>query len=273
MDRASRVMPSRSGAFRSRAFPWEPRFMPRLLVVNPNTTVAMTTAIAAVARDVAAPGTEIVARNPATGPASIEGPYDHALCTLPLLAEVARGEREGCAATIIACFDDPAVDAARCIATGPVIGIAEAALRAAAVVAARFAVVTTVARAVPALEELVVRYGAVRGCIAVRAAGVPVLALERPTAATYRRVRDCARDALRTDRADAIILGCAGMAALRRRLAADLGVPVIDGVGAAVKLAEGLVALGLCTSKNGSYAEPLARRGRGKRAGEQVPLR
>lgn len=230
--------------------------MPRLLVVNPNTTAAMTASIAAAARDVAAPGTEIVARNPATGPASIEGPYDHALCTLPLLAEVARGEREGCAATIIACFDDPAVDAARCIATGPVIGIAEAAMRVAAVVAARFAVVTTVVQAVPVLEDLVVRYGAARGCVAVRAAGVPVLALERPTDAIYRRVRDCAREALSSDRADAIILGCAGMAALQRRLATELGIPVIDGVGAAVKLAEGLVALGLRTSKNGSYAQP-----------------
>ncbi len=247
--------------------------MPRLLVVNPNTTAAMTAAIAAVARKVAAPGTEIVARNPATGPASIEGPYDIALCTLPLLAEVARGEREGCAATIIACFDDPAVDAARCIATGPVVGIAEAAMRAAAIIASRFAVVTTVAQAVPALEGLVVRYGVAGGCVAVRAASVPVLALERPSAATYRRVRDCALLALRSDRADAIILGCAGMSALQQRLTVELGVPVIDGVGAAVKIAEGLVALGLRTSKNGSYAQPVALRSRSIRPAAKARAR
>jgi allantoin racemase len=230
--------------------------MPKLLVLNPNTTATMTAAIAAVARGVAASGTEIVARNPASGPASIEGLYDQALCTLPLLAEVARGEREGCAATIVACFDDPGVAAARCIASGPVIGIAEAAMHAAVVVADRFAIVTTVSRAVPVLEDLVVRYGATRGCVAVRAAGVPVLTLERGSAAVYRRVRDCAMDTLRVDRADAVILGCAGMSGLRERLSADLGVPVIDGVAAAVKLAEGLMALGLRTSKNGSYATP-----------------
>ena len=232
--------------------------MPKLLVLNPNTTATMTEAIAATARSVAAAATEIVARNPATGPASIEGPYDQALCTLPLLAEVARGEREGCAATIIACFDDPGVAAARCIATGPVIGIAEAAMYAAAIIAARFAIITTVEQAVPVIEDLVVRYGATRGCVAVRAAGVPVLALQRPSAAIYRRVRDCAEDALRIDRADAIILGCAGMSSLRQRLSAELDVPVVDGVGAAVKLVEGLVALGLRTSKNGSYATPPA---------------
>lgn len=248
--------------------------MHKLLVLNPNTTTAMTQAIAVVARGVAASTTEIVARNPATGPASIEGLLDQALCMLPLLAEVARGEREGCAAMIIACFDDPGVAAARCIATGPVIGIAEAAMHAAAIIAARFAVVTTVDPAVPVIEELAVRYGATRGCVAVRAANVPVLALERPSTASYRRIRDCALDALRVDRAEAIILGCAGMSALGPRLARELGVPVIDGVAAAVKLAEGLMALGLSTSKRGSYATPASANGAGtpRREGARATL-
>lgn len=238
--------------------------MPRLLVLNPNTTAAMTRAIAAAARAVAAPGTEIVARNPESGPASIEGPYDQALCLQPLLAEIARGERDGCAATVIACFDDPGVAAARCLVAGPVIGIAEASLRAAAVIAGRFGIVTTVQPAVPGIEELVVRHGAARVCAGVRAADVKVLALERPSAITYRRIRDCAARLLREDAADAIILGCAGMSALGPRLARDLGVPVIDGVGAAVKLAESLLALGLATSKRGSYAAPnLVSAGRG----------
>lgn len=230
--------------------------MPKLLVLNPNTTAAMTRSIAIAAGAVAERGTTIVARNPEAGPASIEGPYDQALCTPHVLVEVARGEREGCDATVIACFDDPAVDAARCLVKGPVIGIAEAAIRSAAIIASRFAVVTTVAPAVPGIEELVVRYGATRQCVAVRAADVPVLALERPTAATYRRIRDCAAAALREERADAIILGCSGMAALGSRLERELGVPVVEGVGAAVKVVEGLVALGLATSKRGSYANP-----------------
>jgi len=234
--------------------------MPKLLVLNPNTTAAMTRSIAAAARAVAQGDTTIVARNPETGPASIEGPYDQALCTPHVLDEVAKGEREGCDATVIACFDDPGVEAARCIASGPVIGIAEAAMRSAAIIASRFAIVTTVAPAVTGIEELVVRYGAARRCVAVRAAGVPVLALERPSAATYRRIHDCAAEALRIERADAIILGCAGMAALASRLARELDVPVIEGVGAAVKIAEGLVALGLATSKRGSYAKPVPKR-------------
>jgi allantoin racemase len=39
-----------------------------------------------------------------------------------------------------------------------------------------------------------------------------------------------------------------------------LGVPVIDGVAAAVKFAEALGALGLRTSKHGDYATPLPKR-------------
>ncbi|HEY1328535.1 MAG TPA: aspartate/glutamate racemase family protein [Casimicrobiaceae bacterium] len=233
--------------------------MPRLLVLNPNTTAAMTRSIGAVARSAAQPDTEVVARNPASGPASIEGPYDHALCMPAMLAEVARAEREGCHATVIACFDDPGVAAARCIATGPVIGIAEAAMRAAVIIASRFAVVTTVGPAVTVIEELAVRYGANGSCAAVRAADVAVLGLTHVSAATYRRVRDTAMRAVRNDRAEAIVLGCAGMAALAARLSRDLDVPVVDGVAAAVKLAEALVALGLRTSKQGSYASPRRR--------------
>ena len=59
------------------------------------------------------------------------------------------------------------------------------------------------------------------------------------------------------DRAEAIVLGCAGMADLAGELAREHGLPVVDGVAAAVKLAEGLFALGLKTSKIGSYAQPL----------------
>ena len=70
----------------------------------------------------------------------------------------------------------------------------------------------------------------------------------------------CAEHALVADRSGAIVLGCAGMADLCHALQQRLGVPVIDGVGAAVKLAEALVSLGLPTSKRGDYAAPLPKR-------------
>jgi allantoin racemase len=233
--------------------------MPSLLVVNPNTTATMTQAIGAIARGAASPGTQIVARNPSRGPASIEGPYDQARCLEPLLEEIVRGEREHCDATVVACFDDPGVNAARALVAGPVIGIAEAAMHAASMVAARWAIVTTVQPAVATIEELLQRYNAERACVGVLAADVNVLALEQPTAATRRRVLETADALVRDRRAEAIIMGCAGMSTLHAEMSRTLGVPVIDGVATAVRLLESLLALGLATSKRGTYATPAGR--------------
>ena len=119
----------------------------RLLVVNPNTTASMTAKIGACARAFASPGVEIIARNPPDGPASIEGHYDEAMSTPGLLAEIRRGEAEGVDGTVVACFDDPAIGACRELATGPVIGICEAAMHAATMIATSFSVVTTLPRA------------------------------------------------------------------------------------------------------------------------------
>jgi len=227
----------------------------RLRVINPNTTVAMTETIARAAREAAAPGTEIDAVTSTIGPVSIEGYYDEAMCLPGLLKEIGRGEAEGADAHVIACFDDTGLDAARQLAAAPVIGIGEAAYHAATLVAHRFTVVTTLSRSVPALEHNLLKYGFERRA-RVRAAEVPVLALEDETSDARARIDAEIARALVEDRAEAIVLGCAGMARLARDLSARHGCPVIDGVGAAVKLAEMLVVLDLRTSKRGGYEAP-----------------
>ncbi len=221
--------------------------MPRLLVVNPNTTASMTAAIGATARAASGPETEIVARNPLHGPAAIEGPDDRASCLEPLLAEIVRGEREGCEATVIACFDDPGVAEARSVVRGPVLGVAEAAMRAASLVAPRWGIVTTLQASVPTIEELVASYDQEHNCVGVLAAGVPVLALEHPSAATRDRVLDAARALVSESGAQAILLGCAGMATLQIAIENEVRVPVIDGVAAAVRILEGELAKGKTT--------------------------
>ena len=90
----------------------------RIKVINPNTTAGMTAKIGEAARGVAAPGTEILAVNPAAGPVSIESHYDEAVSVLGVLEEVRKGEAEGCDGYVIACFGDPGLLAAREIATG-----------------------------------------------------------------------------------------------------------------------------------------------------------
>lgn len=243
-----------------------------ILVVNPNTTASMTARIGAAARAAAAPATRILAVNPAMGPASIEGYYDEALAVPGLLEEITQREREAAragtplAGTVIACFDDVGLDAARCVATGPVVGICEAAMQTACLLGGSFGVVTTLRRSVPALERLAQRYGMAGRC-RVRAADVPVLALEDPTSGAVERLRAEIARSLDEDGAESIVLGCAGMADLARALSQEFGVPVVDGVSAAVKLVEGLAALGLRTSKRGGYAHPLPKTYAGMLAG------
>jgi len=227
----------------------------RILVVNPNTTASMTAKIGAAARAVASPGTEITALEPEQGPVSVEGHYDGAFCLPGLLQCIRRGEAEGYDGFVVACFDDPGIAACREIATGPVIGICEASMIAASLIAHSFSVVTTLPRAIPIIEELAHRYGMDRRLRRVRAAAIPVLALEEGPDAALKVQAEIVR-AIEDDGAEVIILGCAGMADLAAWLSERVGVPVIDGVGVAVKLVEAMVGLGLQTSKLSGYAHP-----------------
>ncbi|MFO1039924.1 MAG: aspartate/glutamate racemase family protein [Geminicoccaceae bacterium] len=231
----------------------------RLLVVNPNTTLSMTEKIGAAARAVASPGTVVEAVSPSMGPVSIEGYYDEAFCVPGLLEEIGKGEARGVDGYVIACFDDPGLEAARSVASGPVVGIAEAAMHAATLVAHKFTIVTTLARAIPTMEGLALRYGFERRCAKVRAAEFPVLALEDPSSGARGLLEAEIARAVTEDRCDAILLGCAGMADLPAQLSAKFGLPVIDGVAAAVKMVEALVGLELKTSRAGPYATPLAK--------------
>ena len=228
----------------------------RLHIVNPNTTEAMTAKIAAAARAVALPDTIIDARQPAMGPISIEGFYDEAFAVPGMLGCIRDADRDGADAHIIACFDDTGLDAARAVAKAPVIGIGEAAFHMASLIAARFAVVTTLAVSIVPIEHNLRRYGLAERCARVRAADVPVLALEQRNPDALGKIASEIAAAIRDDRTEAIVLGCAGMADLSAELAAAHGLPVVDGVAAAVTLAEGLVRLGLKTSRLGPYAAP-----------------
>lgn len=224
----------------------------RILVVNPNTTASMTEKIGAAARRVASAGTEIVAVNPALGPASIEGFYDEAMSLAGMLDVIRTAQ--GYDAVVIACFDDTGLDAARCLTDKPVIGIGEAAYHFASMIANKFSVVTTLGRSVPALEHNLHRYGLIARCARVRSSEVAVLELEHPGSDACARISAEIGRAVAEDRAEAIVLGCAGMADLADNLAREHGLPVLDGVTCAVGLAETMIRLRIFTSRIGGYS-------------------
>ena len=225
-------------------------------VINPNTSAAMTQTIADAARAVAAPGTAILASCPGQGVESIEGHFDEAIAAVGVLEQIRQGKAQGAQGHVIACFGDPGLLAARELASGPVVGIAEAAMHMATLVATRFSIVTTLPRTVIIARHLLRQYGFEHHCAALHAIDLPVLALEDGTGFAQGKVRDRCIRAMREDDCGAIVLGCGGMANLARELTQELGIPVIDGVTAAVKMVESLLGLGLGTSKRGDLAYP-----------------
>lgn len=226
-------------------------------VINPNTSQAMTETIGAAARSVAAPTTEILAVCPSQGVPSIEGHFDEAIAAIGVLEQVKAGREQGVCGHVIACFGDPGLLAARELAAGPVVGIAEAAMHLATLVATRFSIVTTLPRTVIIARHLLQQYGFEHQCAALHAINLPVLALEDGSGLAQEKVRERCLRAKKEDGSGAIVLGCGGMAQLAQELTHELGMPVIDGVTAAVKMVESLVALGLSTSKHGDLDYPV----------------
>ncbi|MEM5529805.1 aspartate/glutamate racemase family protein [Gammaproteobacteria bacterium AS21] len=231
----------------------------QIQIINPNTSSAMTQSMVQSVQDIVLPGTQIIASTPLHGPKSIECAVDEVIASAALLDQIQIGKEQGVDAHIIACFGDPALDAARELADAPVIGIAEAAFQVASLISHRFAIVTTLARTVPASEYLLYKYGYQKHCSGVRATDIAVLALENIEEGAYQQLKNECLAGVYEDGAEAIVLGCAGMSALIKRLSDELPVPVIDGVSAAVQWAQALQQLGLKTSKVGQYAAPISK--------------
>ena len=212
----------------------------RILIINPNSTGAMTEEIAAAACKAASPDTEITAVNPPDGPASIQGKADGDAC-LPGLFKLFDERINDSAdydAVVIACFDDTGLFELKARTPLPVLGIGEAAFHAAAMRGKTFSTVTTLSVSIPIIEENIARYGFRDRSIKVRASEVPVLEVG---GGTIEIISTEARKAVNEDKCDAVVLGCAGMTGLAEQLNHELGVPVIDGVATAVAFCEALV--------------------------------
>lgn len=229
----------------------------RILFINPNTSASFTEKIQHIVERAAAPGTAVLAVNPDAGPRSIESIYDELLSSPGTLA-TAIMHLDAFDAFAIACYSDhPTVYALREITAKPVLGIAEASMLTACMLGRKFSIVTTNREWEPLLYDAVAHYGLAERCASVRTTGMAVLELETADPAeTDARIIAAARQAVEQDGAEVICLGCAGMAGLDKKVAAAVGVPVVDGVVSALKLLEGVVAAGLSTSKRLAYARP-----------------
>ena len=206
-----------------------------IVIINPNSTQSMTTAMVETARK-AAPEAHVVGWTSAGGPPAIQGEQDGNAAIPPLLELVKKADEAGARAIIIGCFDDTGLSAARALATCPVIGIGQAAYHLASLFGERFSVVTTLDVSVPVLSANVSDYGLDKNLGRIRASGVPVLALENDRANATEKVRAEIRAAVREDNINSVVLGCAGMVHIVEEND-DISIKLVDGVQAAVRFA------------------------------------
>lgn len=189
------------------------------------------------------------------GPLSIETFHDEALA-VPGILDLAKTRAAGFDGVVVNCFADPGVHPLRELLDVPVVGPAEASMLIASTLGHRFAVVSVLANSGPWVE-LQARAMGIRDRLA-GAIGIdlPVLELGADDSLTSRYIVRAARDLIESRGADVIVLGCTGMAALARNVETEIGVPVVEPLAAAFKMAEALVSLGLSPKKGGLYLSP-----------------
>lgn len=227
----------------------------KILIVNVNTTESMTAAIGQQAAAVALPDTEIVPLTPLFGADSVEGNYESYLAAVAV-AETVRAHPDPFDAVILAGYGDHGREALQELFEVPVVDITDAAASTAQFLGHKYSVVTSLDRTVPLIEDRIRLAGLLDRCASIRSSGMAVLDLEsRPDDAVEAIVAESAR-AVEEDRAEVIVLGCGGMAELAGRITARAGVPVVDGIAAAVTIAESLVRMGLATSKIRTFHQP-----------------
>jgi allantoin racemase len=228
----------------------------RILIINPNTSEAMTDRIRAVAEETKGHDCQVTVVCPDHGPVTIESSYDEAFAIGPTIDLVKQAGKEGYDAILLACFCEVGVEAAREISTVPVLGLEEATLAIALLLGEKFGIMTEKRPRVAMKVRHIRRYGLLERLAAVRPLELSVAELAADPEGTKAAGMALARRMVEEDGAEVIIMGCAAMAGYGADLERELGVPVLDPLKVTLKVAESLVELGLTHSRAGLYAPP-----------------
>lgn len=231
--------------------------MPRALVINPNTSVAMTTDIRAATERVFHPPWSCVVAHAPAGPESLESWRDYHLasvCAIPLLRD--HPDVDG---IVLACFGDPGLYLLKEITTVPIVGIAEASISLALLLGGKFGILAGMRRAVELMDSMVRTYGLESRYAGSYPLDMRVLDFEKHRDETLDAL-DKAGRALREHGADVLLLGCAGLTSFTRDLEARLQMTVVDPVEAGCRLLQTIVDSRLRVSHSGIYARPAPQR-------------
>ena len=210
----------------------------KILIINPNSDQQMGKAIQESAENFVRDRFEVVCENTPGAPAFIETYEDMSKAATGMI-NLAKENESKYDAFVIGCHYDPNLDVMKEILKKPVVGIGEASIKIASMLGHRFSILTTDDHSIPIHEELVRKYNLYEVLASVRAPG-----REAEKYSEAEKYLIMARLAIEKDRAEVIVLGCAGLTGLDRRLRQELNVPVLDGVVCALFIAAGLAEIG-----------------------------
>jgi len=219
----------------------------KILILNPNSDLEMTEAIQKTAENFAADEFEVLCQPTPDAPHFIET-YEDEIKAAPGMIRLIRENQDKFDAFVIACHCDPNLDLMKEITKKPVVGIGEASMKIASMLGHRFSVVSSTKHSIPNKEALVRKYYLQDALASVRAPTE-----EMSECSDEEKYIKVAKSAIEKDMAEVIVLGCAGMTGLDKRMEGELGVPVLDGVVCALIFVSGLVKYGISTSKIRRY--------------------
>jgi Asp/Glu/hydantoin racemase len=211
----------------------------RIRVINPNSNRVVTRALEDALRPLAfADGPEIVCETLDEGPYGIESQADTDSVVMPL-RRLVEGDNHS-AAFVIACYSDPGLQACREATDRPVFGIAECGVLTALSRADTFGVIAVSQKSIRRHARYLRQMQLMDRMVGERPIDMSV-AETASGEATLARMIEVGRALKNEDRAQAVVMGCAGMARHRVPLEQALGIPVIDPTQAAVAMALGAV--------------------------------
>ena len=214
----------------------------RILVINPNSTEAVTRGIDQAVeplRMTGGPAIDCVTLK--EGPPGIET-QQHVDSVVQPLLNLVRAKEAEYAAFVIACYSDPGLHSVREATQKPVLGISECGILTALTLGHRFGVIAILEKSIPRHLRYVGALGVTERLAGELAVGIPVVELSNEEK-TFRRMVEVGKALRERHGADVVVMGCAGMARYRKPLQDEIGIPVVEPTQAAVAMAIGRVRL------------------------------
>jgi allantoin racemase len=227
----------------------------KILLLNPNTTGAVTDLLYSAGAKVASQGTELVAVTAARGVPYIATRAEAQIGGAIALEMLAAADADVDAA-IIAAFGDPGLFGARELFDFPVVGLAEAAMLTACMLGRKFAIVTFARALGPWYQECVTMHGMDARCAGIRTLDGAFKSISDVQGEKEEMLVALANRAVEQDGADVVILSGAPLAGLADKVRDRIPVPVVDPTAAAVCQAETLVTLKPRKAAAGTFRRP-----------------